>query len=129
MNFANDFFKHEFPLKLLGLISNITLRSPQKIGYKPYKSGDIDFSNGHVTSIWSLDQRIMGVSYTKSAACLVWCPYIFCRLRHVLYLSHDPTRPPDVMHMYRRELVTACDHLKRLEAIDILIVKRKKASS
>ena len=51
MNFANDFFKHEFPLKLLGLISNITLRSPQKIGDKPYKSGDIDFSNGHVTSI------------------------------------------------------------------------------
>ena len=29
------------------------------IGYKPYESGDTNFLNGHVTSLSSLDQRVM----------------------------------------------------------------------
>lgn len=59
----------------------------------------------------------LGVSFTKSAACLLCWPYFFCRQRHVLYLSRDFTTP---LHW---------GTLKNLVAIGILIVKRENTSS
>ena len=53
-----------------------------------------------------------GVFYTKSAPCLVWCPYIFCSWTYVFYLSHDLKIPLHwgVMHIYGWELLTASLH-------------------
>ena len=55
----------------------------------------------------------LGASYNKSAPCLVWCSYIFCRWIYVFYLSRDPTRPLHwgVMYIYGWELLLACHHL------------------
>ena len=57
----------------------------------------------------------LGASYTKSAPCLVWYRYSFCRLRYVFYLSRDPTKPLrwDVMHIHGWELLAACHHSEK----------------
>ena len=59
----------------------------------------------------------LGGFYTKSAPCLVWCPYIFCRWRYVFYLSLEPTRPlhSGVMHIYGWELFAACNHSEKFD--------------
>ena len=69
----------------------------------------------------------LGVSYTTSAPCLVWCPYIFCRWRYVFFLSHDPTRSFywRVTHIYWWELPQQVTSPKGLMAIGILIVEEK----
>ena len=108
------------------------------ISYKLHENGDIAFSNSHMTSCWSLDQRVMfGSLYYQVSPSLLWCWYIFCRWRYVFHLSRDPTRPLrwDVMRLYVWELLTVCRTLraprtlKSLVTIGILIVKRKNASS
>ena len=75
-----------------------------------------------------LRESCLEVSYIKSAACLVWCPYIVCWWRHVLYFSYDPTRPRHwgFMHTYGWELLAACHHPGSFGATGILIVKRGK---
>ena len=73
----------------------------------------------------------MGTSNTVSSPCLLWCWYIFCWWRYIFYLSRDQGRPLcwDVMCIYGWELLAVCTTLKSLVTIDILIVKRKDASS
>ena len=93
---------------------------PSLLAKKPCESECIYFSNGHVTSCWSLDQgSCLGTSYTKSAPSLVWCPYIFCKWSYVFYLSRHPSRPLhlDAVHIYGWVIM------------DILIAKWKNASS
>ena len=66
--------------------------APAKLcGYKTWESGYIfqivTWSKGHV----ALRE---GASHSKSAPCLVWCTWVFCKWRYnVLNLSRDLTRP------------------------------------
>ena len=73
----------------------------------------------------------LGATYTKTAPCLVWCRYIFCRLRYVFYFSHDPTKPIrwDVTHNHRWELLAACHHPKNFGDHRHSDKKRKNALS
>ena len=61
-----------------------------------------------------LKGSFLRASYTKSAPCLVGCPYI-CRWRYVFHLSRDPTRPIHwgVIHIYGWHLLTVCHHPKK----------------
>ena len=65
---------------------------PTLLAIKPVKMGNIDFANmphfGHLSK-----GSCLGASYIQSTPCIVWCRYIFCRLRYVFDLSRDPTKP------------------------------------
>ena len=54
----------------------------------------------------------MGASHCKSATCLVWCLWVFCRWRYVFNLSHDLTWPPhwESMRIYGWELLVLCHY-------------------
>ena len=65
---------------------------PSLLAINLVKMENIHFSNRpHVGYL--IKGSCLGASYTKSAPCLVWCRYIFCRLRYVFYFSRDPTKP------------------------------------
>ena len=84
---------------------------PSLLAINLVKMENIDFSNSlHVGHL--IKESCLGASYTKSAPCLVWCRYIFCRLRYGFYLSRDPTKALrwDVMHIYGWELLAAYHH-------------------
>ena len=72
----------------------------------------------------------LGASYTKSAVSLIWCPYIFCRWKN-LYCFHMTPQDHliEVSSIFMGESPSQhVSTLKRLVAIDILVVKRKDAS-
>ena len=102
---------------------------PSLLAMNLVKMEHIDFSNrphvGHLVK-----GSCFGASYTKSATCLVSCRYIFCRLRHAFYLSHDPIKPLhlDVIHIYGWELLAACHHPEKFGDHRHSDSKRKNAS-
>ena len=103
---------------------------PSLLAINLVKMEHIHFSNRrHVGYL--IKESCLGASYTKSAPCLVWCWYIFCRLRYVFYLSRDPTKPLrwDAMHIYGWELLTACHHPEEFGDHRHSDSKRKNASS
>ena len=81
-----------------------------------------DFSNYHVNSRWSDYQKghmvsMVGASHGKSAACLVWCPWVFWNRWYNLFtLSRDFTRPShwEVMQIYGWELLIVYHHSGKL---------------
>ena len=87
---------------------------------------NIDFSNRpHVGHL--IKGSCLGASYTKSAPCLVWCRYIFCRLTmyftfHVTPQNHSFEMPYIFMGEIISQHVTT---LKSLVTIEILIVRGK----
>ena len=59
---------------------------PSLLAIKLVKMENIDFSNRpHVGHL--IKGSCLGASYTKSVPCLVWCRYIFCRLR-MCFICH-----------------------------------------
>ena len=103
---------------------------PNLLAINLAKMENVDFPN------WS-DVRYLikgscsGAFYTKLAPCLVWCWYIFCRLRYVFYLSCDPAKPLrwDAMHNYGWELFVACHHPEDFSDHKHSDSDRKNASS
>ena len=103
---------------------------PSLLAINFVKMENIHFSNRpHVGHL--IKGSCLGASYTKTAPCLVWCRYIFCRLRYVFYLSRDPTKPLrwDAMHIYGWELLAACHHPEEFGDHRHSDSKRKNASS
>ena len=104
-------------LNVLSKVSSLT----STLALSLVKMENIHFSNrshvGHLTK-----RSFLGPSYTKSGPWLVWCQYIFYRLRYVFYLSCDPTKS---LHwdVHGWELIAACHH--SVVTIDILITRGK----
>ena len=90
------------------------------------KIENIDFSNRPQVD-HLIKGSCLGASYTKSAPCVVWCLYTFCRLRiyficHVTPQSHSVEMSCIFTGESTSQHVTT---LKSLMTIDILIVRGK----
>ena len=89
-------------------------------GHKFYDSGNIIFfklSHHLMLVTWSEHHVVlrMEASLCKSAPCLVWCPWIFCRwIYNVFNLPRDLTCPPcwDNIQIYGWEYLVVSDHPK-----------------
>ena len=103
---------------------------PSLLAINLVKMENIDFSNRpHVGYL--IKGSCLGASYIKSAPCLAWCRYIFCRLRYVFHLLDDTTKPLrwDVMHIYGWELLAACHQPENFGDHRHFDSKRKNTSS
>ena len=99
---------------------------PQVNENEPLKLENTIFTNRpHVGHL------IKGSCLGFSAPWLVWCWYIFYRLRHVFHLSRDPTKPlfSDATHTYGWELIVAYHNPDELGYQSHSDSKRKNISS
>ena len=95
----------------------MTLAFPPKFtDLKPCDSRNKIFSSDHTHIMWSMGHMAfrIGASFCKSAPCLMWCPWTFCRWRYNTYnFTRNPTWTPPwgVMRIYGWELLAVCHHL------------------
>ena len=107
---------HFFWNQMIGLHAECPLGSQQSTKFTTInlvKMENIYFSDRpHVSHL--IKGSCLRAFYNKSAPCLVWCRYIFCRLIYAFYLSRDPTKPFrwDVLHIHMWELFTACHQIR-----------------
>ena len=82
-------------LNILPKVSSL----PSLLAINLVKMQNTHFSNiphvGHLTK-----GSCLGASYAKTAPCLVWCRYIFCRLRYVFIFICPHKTTPLRCHVY-----------------------------
>ena len=106
------------------------------INYKPCKSGDENFSNGHMNSRWPLDQRVLFEKLLDYAGTLpnLVLTHLF-RWGYVFYLyfiCHKTAQDQSIEMPCMSMGESSFQHVttqQSLVSIDILIVKSKNGSS
>ena len=91
-------------------------QNPAKFSsHKFFEDGDINFLNCHdfLLVTWSkgLAALRVGASDGKSAPCLVWCPWVYCKWRYDIFsFSRDLTIPPywGTTRIYWWEFLSVC---------------------